>query len=133
MAPAHLTTACNGRSVVTLLNLFPLPRAAGFQKSFAYAGEAVDRGYSILVFPEGRYTEDGNLRPFRTGVGLLANDSVSPSSLLRIDGLFELKQSWKTNRTRRRIQIRIGKPVHLAPETPPEQIAQELHKAVENL
>jgi acyl carrier protein len=38
---------------VALLNLFPLPRQSGFRKSFAYAGEAVDRGYSVLVFPEG--------------------------------------------------------------------------------
>src|SRR5262249_44369284 len=37
---------------VSLLNLFPLPREAGFRESFAYAGEAVDRGYSVLVFPE---------------------------------------------------------------------------------
>src|SRR5208337_4840039 len=33
---------------VALLNLFPLPRQSGFRKSFAYAGEAVDRGYSVL-------------------------------------------------------------------------------------
>ena len=39
---------------VALLNLFPLPRQSGFRKSFAYAGEAVDRGYSILVFPRGK-------------------------------------------------------------------------------
>src|SRR5205823_11997473 len=42
---------------VALLNLFPLPRQAGFRKSFAYAGAAVDRGYSILVFPQGRHPE----------------------------------------------------------------------------
>ena len=29
---------------VSLLNLFPLPREAGFRESFAYAGESVDRG-----------------------------------------------------------------------------------------
>src|SRR5262249_15770095 len=34
---------------VSLLNLFPLPRESGFRRSFAYAGEAVDRGYSVLV------------------------------------------------------------------------------------
>ena len=50
---------------VSLLNLFPLPRTAGFRQSFAYAGEAVDRGYSVLVFPEGRHTVDGKMNPFR--------------------------------------------------------------------
>ena len=48
---------------VSLLNLFPLPREAGFRESFAFAGESVDRGYSILVFPEGHHTTDGKIAP----------------------------------------------------------------------
>jgi long-chain acyl-CoA synthetase len=118
---------------VTFLNLFPLPREAGFRKSFAYAGEAVDRGYSVLVFPEGRYTEDGKLQPFRTGIGLLANNLRIPILPMRIDGLFELKRAGKRIAPRGKIQIRIGKPVQFAPETSPEEIARELHEIVESL
>ena len=59
---------------VSLLNLFPLPREAGFRQSFAYAGRAVDRGYSVLVFPEGRHTTTGQINPFRAGIGLLAKN-----------------------------------------------------------
>ena len=118
---------------VTLLNLFPLPREAGFRKSFAYAGEAIDRGYSVLVFPEGRHTEDGRLRPFRTGVGLLANNLRIPILPMRIDGLFEVKKAGKRIAPPGRIQVRIGKPVQFAPETPPEEIARALQKIVENL
>ncbi len=40
-------------------NVFPLPRRSGFRRSFAFAGRAMDRGYHVLVFPEGRLTEDG--------------------------------------------------------------------------
>ena len=118
---------------ITLLNLFPLPREAGFRKSFAYAGEAVDRGYSVLVFPEGRHTEDGKLRPFRTGVGLLANNLRIPILPMRIDGLFEIKRAGKKIAPPGKIQIRIGKPVQFTPETPPEEIARELQKLVESL
>jgi long-chain acyl-CoA synthetase len=118
---------------IALLNLFPLPREAGFRKSFAYAGEAVDRGYSILVFPEGRYTEDGTVQPFRTGIGLLANNLRVPVLPLRIDGLFDLKRAEKRIAAPGKIQIRIGKPVQFALETPPEIIAGELQKKVEDL
>src|SRR5205807_747782 len=76
-------------SGVSLLNLFPLPRAAGFRKSFSYAGEAVDRGYSVLVFPEGRHTVDGKMNPFRAGIGLLADNLGIPVLPMRIVGLFE--------------------------------------------
>src|SRR5439155_17580157 len=77
---------------VSLLNLFPLPREAGFRESFAYAGELVDHGYSILVFPEGHHTTDGKLRPFRAGIGLLANNLAIPMRPMGIRCLFELKE-----------------------------------------
>jgi long-chain acyl-CoA synthetase len=118
---------------VALLNLFPLPRQSGFRKSFAYAGEAVDRGYSVLVFPEGKYTEDGKLCPFRSGTGLLANNLRIPILPMRIDGLFEIKKAGKKFARPGIIQVRIGKPMQFAPETGPEEIARSLQKAVEDL
>ncbi|HET7205824.1 MAG TPA: AMP-binding protein [Terriglobales bacterium] len=116
-----------------LLNLFPLPREAGFRQSFAYAGEAVDRGYSILVFPEGRHTATGQLLPFRAGIGILANSLGVPIIPMRIDGLFELKHAGKKFAPPGRISVHIGAPVHFEPGTPPEKIAEELHKIVSGI
>lgn len=118
---------------VALLNVFPLPRAAGFRESFAYAGESVDRGYSILVFPEGHHTTDGKLRPFRAGVGLLANNLGIPVVPMRIDGLFEVKKAGKKFAPPGKVRVRIGAPVQFPPESDPEWIARELQKAVQNL
>ncbi len=118
---------------IALLNLFPLPRQSGFRKSFAYAGEAVDRGYSVLVFPEGKHTIDGKLLPFRTGVGLLANNLRIPVLPMRIDGLFEIKNAGKKFAPPGRIQVHIGKPVQFAPEANPEEIARALQRAVADL
>jgi long-chain acyl-CoA synthetase len=64
---------------VALLNLFPLPRQSGFRKSFAYAGEAVDRGYSVLVFPEGRHTTTENSARFALESACSPTICVSPS------------------------------------------------------
>ncbi len=118
---------------VSLLNLFPLPRQAGFRRSFAYAGEAVDRGYSVLVFPEGRHTTDGKMNPFRAGIGLLAENLGIPVLPMRIDGLFEVKQAGKKFAKPWAISVRIGEPVKFAPGTDPQKIAAELQKAVEAL
>jgi long-chain acyl-CoA synthetase len=118
---------------VALLNLFPLPRQSGFRKSFAYAGEAVDRGYSVLVFPEGKHTTDGKLCPFRSGVGLLANNLRIPVLPMRIDGLFEVKNAGKKFAVPGEIQVRIGKPIQFSPESDPEEIARALQRAVEDL
>jgi long-chain acyl-CoA synthetase len=118
---------------VSLFNLFPLPREAGFRESFAFAGETVDRGYSILVFPEGRHTTDGKIAPFRAGVGLLANNLAIPIVPLRIDGLFEVKKAKKKFARSGRIKVKIGAPVRFPPDSAPHWIAAELQEVVENL
>jgi len=118
---------------VSLLNLFPLPREAGFRESFAFAGESVDRGNSILVFPEGRHTTTGKMNPFRGGVGLLVKNLGIPVVPMRIDGLFELKQAGKRMARPHQIKVKIGAPVHFSPETPTDQIAAELQARVEKL
>ena len=118
---------------VSLLNLFPLPREAGFRQSFAYAGEAVDRGYSVLVFPEGRHTVDGKMNAFRAGIGLLANNLGLPMLPMRITGLFEVKHAGKKFARPWRIGVRIGRPMKFAEGSDPQQIARELQSAVEAL
>jgi len=118
---------------VALLNLFPLPRQAGFRKSFAYAGDAVDRGYSVLVFPEGHHTTTGKLQPFQSGIGLLANNLRIPIVPMRIGGLFEVKSAGKKFAPPRRIWVRIGSPIEFPPKSDPQWIAGELQKKVEEL
>ena len=118
---------------VSLLNLFPLPRAAGFRQSFSYAGEAVDRGYSVLVFPEGRHTTDGKLNPFRAGIGLLTQNLGIPVLPMRIDGLFEFKHAGKRFAPPWKISVRIGNPMQFRPDTDPAQISRQLQEAVQNL
>jgi long-chain acyl-CoA synthetase len=118
---------------VSLLNLFPLPREAGFRQSFAYAGGAADRGYSVLVFPEGRHTTDGKMNPFRAGIGLLAGNLDIPVLPIRIDGLFEVKQAGEKFAAPWKICVRIGEPIKFQPGSDPEKIAAELQRAVQRL
>ena len=118
---------------VSLLNIFPLPREAGFRDSFAFAGESVDRGYSILIFPEGHHTTDGNLRPFRSGIGLLVNNLGIPVVPMRIDGLFEVKKAGKRMARPFQITVKIGTPIRFQPGLDPGQIATELQAKVEGL
>jgi long-chain acyl-CoA synthetase len=118
---------------VSLLNVFPLPRQAGFRESFAFAGESVDRGYSILVFPEGRHTTDGKMNPFRSGIGLLVRNLGIPVVPMRIDGLFELKRAGRKIARPHQVKVTIGVPVRFDPEDAPDQIASRLQTQVDEL
>jgi long-chain acyl-CoA synthetase len=116
-----------------LLNIFPLPRQAGFRESFQYAGEAVDAGYSILVFPEGRHTTTGEMLPFRAGIGILVNELRIPVVPMRIDGLFEVKQRGRKFALPRTIKVTIGAAVKFKPSRDPQEISRELQRLVEQL
>jgi long-chain acyl-CoA synthetase len=119
--------------LVALFNVFPLPQKTGFRRSFAFAGESVDRGFSILVFPEGMRTLDGTLGPFRAGVGLLATNLHLPVVPLRIDGLFELKKAGKKLSKPGTVQVTVGSAVRYDPGTDPLSIARDLQKRLASL
>lgn len=112
-----------------LFNVFSLPRQSGFRKSFAYAGEAVDRGWSVLIFPEGHETRDGRMQPFKMGIGLLASELSVPVIPIKLDGLFELKQRRQFFVRPGTVSVTFGEPVQLAGETP-ERVTGELERRI---
>ena len=83
--------------ITALFNVFPLPQRTGFRRSFAHAAEAMDHGYHVLVFPEGRRSDDGRPQPFKSGSGLLWSELRSPALPAYLEGLGEMKvagQPW---------------------------------------
>jgi long-chain acyl-CoA synthetase len=119
--------------VVSLFNVFPLPKNSGFRESFRFAGDLADRGWNILVFPEGDLTPDGKLQPFRGGVGLLASNLKIPVVPMRIDGAYEIRESGSKFNRPGLIQVHIGKPVEFPAASDPEEIARELEQRVAEL
>jgi long-chain acyl-CoA synthetase len=114
-------------------NVFSLPQRAKYRESFRFAGELADRGYSVVIFPEGRRTDTGEMAPFRSGIGLLATQLNLPIIPMRIDGLFPFKIAKKHYAPPHAVQVRIGDPVRFEPTDDPEEIAKELQKIVAGL
>jgi long-chain acyl-CoA synthetase len=121
--------------VTALFNVFPLPRFSGFRESFRYAGESVDRGYSVLVFPEGviNDTETGEMAPFQSGIGLLAENLRIPIVPMRLDGVWQMKREHRRLAHFGEVTVRIGTPVTFPPGTSPEEIARRLESLVRSL
>jgi long-chain acyl-CoA synthetase len=114
--------------VTALFNVFPLPRGAGLRQSFAHAGEALDHGYHVLVFPEGRRSADGRLQPFEPGIGLLAEESEVPVRPIRVEGLKWLKgERWPR---RGQVVVRLGEPLRMEPDENPQSFTRRLQAAV---
>jgi long-chain acyl-CoA synthetase len=121
--------------VTALFNVFPLPQFSGFRQSFRFAGESADRGYSVLIFPEGEVnnSEDGRMAPFQAGIGLLAENLALPIVPMRLDGVWQMKRERRRLARLGEITVHIGAPVTFPPGTPPAEIAQHLESIVKAL
>jgi long-chain acyl-CoA synthetase len=113
--------------VTALFNVFPLPRGAGLRQSFAHAGEAMDQGFHVLVFPEGGRSHDGRLQPFEAGIGLLAQESQVPVQPIVIEGLKPLGKKWPA---RGSVSVRLGMPLTMEPGEEPQSFTKRLETAV---
>ena len=120
--------------VIAFFNAFPLPRQSGFRKSFQFAGEAMDRGYNILIFPEGELTKDGSVQRFKSGVGLLAEGLEASIVPVAITGLYELRHAGQRGwAPAGQVTITFGAPMPYDRETSPSDVAHQLEERIKKL
>lgn len=116
--------------ITALYNVFPLPKTSGFRRSFQHAGESVDKGYSVIVFPEGHRSDDGKPQRFLGGAGILWKELGTPAVAVRLEGLGEIKA--RRARWFRTGEIRVFV-VGILPaqaDKGPEELTAILHDAV---
>jgi len=119
--------------LTALFNVFPLPRQRGFQRSFAHAGEALDRGFHVIVFPEGTRSAEGALANFRPGIGLLVKQSSAAVLPMALRGMGDLKTGKRRWFRSGMLEVRVGQPIRFAASESEAAITARLHSEVEKL
>ena len=111
--------------VTTFFQVFPLPKKSGFRRSFEYAAACIDRGDSVLVFPEGERAPRGQMHmsTFKTGIGLLVQELDVPVVGVKLDGLYELKRRHQYFASKAMVSVTFSSPIKFdrsmsAPEMP---------------
>ncbi len=114
---AWLTSSANYYLSALFFNAFPLPqREAGTRQTLRYIGALFAEGYSLLIFPEGKRTTDGQLNPFRGGIGMIGARLDVPVIPVGISGLDAvLHHTWKMAKPGP-ARIRFGAPLRLEGE-----------------
>ena len=119
--------------VTGVFNVFPLPRSTGFRRSFQHAGKALDRGYNVLVFPEGHRSADGRLHAFRPGIGLLVEQSKTAVLPVALAGLADLKAARKRWFRSGKLRVVVGSPIRFTAGTSAEEITERLRAEIARL
>jgi len=120
-----------GAIAALLGNAVPLERGGARRHSLEHLTEMLVQGWSLLIFPEGRLTVGGPLRPFKGGTALLAMETGAPIVpmwlAVRRPGLWErrARQGWMT--------LRVGAPLVLAADQDHDAAAEQLEAAVRAL
>ncbi|HMF60106.1 MAG TPA: lysophospholipid acyltransferase family protein, partial [Vicinamibacterales bacterium] len=95
---SRLTNSLNYYLASAFFNAFPLPqRETGTRQTLRYIGDLIGHGYSVLIFPEGKRTDEGEIKRFQPGVGMIAARLGVPVIPVRLEGLDRiLHHTWKT-------------------------------------
>jgi len=113
--------------------VFPLPRSAGVRRAFQHAGRLADAGYSVLVFPEGRRSETGELLPLQPGAGILARDLRLPVVPVWLAGLRELREQGRRRAAAGELSLRIGSPLAFDATADPAAATATIERAMREL
>ncbi|PYR30184.1 MAG: hypothetical protein DMF92_09340 [Acidobacteria bacterium] len=92
----------------------------------------LEDGFSVLIFPEGKRTENGDIATFRPGVGMIASRLEVPVVPVRIEGLEKvLHHTWRMARPGR-VRVAFGRPMRLM-GSDYEGLAKQVEDAVREL
>ena len=141
-AGAHMYNNFIRGFIITLLgNAFPFATAksekshnkGNVRDSLENMGAIMDKGWSVLIFPEGELTVGGPMKPFLSGTGLMAiagNLPVIPMNI-HVDNLGY--PSYIPIFKRGKILVTFGTPITPPWDGTPDQITSFLEKSVSEL
>ena len=130
-ADYFFTSYWKGMLVSLFLNAFAFERkGTGVAASLAHAQQLLVRGQSLLIFPEGTRTEDGQIRHFKQGVGKLALSSSAYIVPTWIGGTFAALPKRSHFPCHQQVIVRFGTPTRFALDCDPGFIAAEVERQV---
>lgn len=96
-----------------LTNLVPMSRSGSLRQSLRQAGELLEQGKTVLIFPEGTRSSDGEVKEFKSAVGYLALQSRVDILPVYLGGTFGALPKGTTLLRRRDVSAHIGPPLEL--------------------
>jgi len=123
--------------VTLFFNTYPLPRTGQIKSGLIYTGELLDKGWSILVFPEGGISETGKLLPLKMGTGVMGLEMQVPIIPVKIIGTQEiLPIHWQrrgVKKLRGKVIVKIGKPIYFKKGAAYDAATKVIEKAMRTL
>jgi long-chain acyl-CoA synthetase len=95
----------------TLLNVVPFDRTENVIEGLRLAEAVLCSGRPVLIYPEGRRSPNGELQPFKSGIGLLGIELGVPIVPCSVEGTYAAMPKGSGIPRPRPIRVTFGPPV----------------------
>lgn len=118
-----------------LFNSFPFPRREGenIKAGLDNMGRMLDRGYSVIIFPEGQISVTGQFQALKRGAGLVAVEMKSPVVPVHITGTDKVLPLGKAMPHRGPVTVRFGRPLRFNQRATYEDALAKIDQAMRGL
>ncbi len=110
-----------------IARVLPIDPGAAPRSSLALAATVLERGHTLVWFPEGRRSPDGSLQRFRPGIGLVLRAQPVPVIPVWIEGTREAMPPGRVLPRPGRVRVIVGDPVS------PERYGRDEREIVETI
>ena len=117
-------------------NAFALSRLEGenVQIGLEHMGRLLDKGYSVVVFPEGKMSLDGKMLPLKKGAGLMAVEMDVYIVPIKLVGTVDVVPYAKTLPRRfGKVIVKIGKPIKFKKSDSYDLATEKIEKVLKEL
>jgi 1-acyl-sn-glycerol-3-phosphate acyltransferase len=97
--------------ILRTVNAVPVDRDGGGAAGLKTIIDRLHAGGAIILFPEGTRSQDGNLQPARSGIGLTVIKSDAPVVPVRVFGTYEAWGRHVKFPRPRRVSVKYGRPM----------------------
>jgi len=125
-----------GPPVALVLGAFPFGRTSDVRASMEHVAELVNRGTSVIIFPEGQRSTDGAMGTLRSGIGLLATGLRVPVVPVHIAGARDILPKgarFPRHRSGTGIRVRYGAPIRIDPDADVQEATDVIATAIADL
>jgi len=130
----RMTSASQYFLACGFFNAYPLPQGRpSVRRALKYTGQRIDQGHCPLVYPEGRRSPDGNLQPFKMGIGFMALRLQVPVVPIHIEGLYQIYSIHHERPQSGEVQVKIGSALDFKGSQDYERVTREVEAAMRKL
>ena len=115
------------------LGTIPFQRNEGSRESLQRCKDALRRGWSVLIFPEGTRSTNGVLGSFKKGAAYMAVDARCPAVPLFLSGAYEIFPKGASVPRPGKVHVKIGRPIGPRPSDDYDSFNERMRQALVDL